>query len=77
MKRSKNAPAPSPLNPALMEAWNKGWEQGFTQGAKEQREQDIESTVTMLEGLETIPGIGDKLAWKVREHVMKQFGAQS
>lgn len=64
---------PSPVNPKLIEVWNKGFETGFCQGVKSQREKDIESTVTLLEGLENIPGIGEKTAWKIREHVMKQF----
>ncbi|MDP4163078.1 MAG: helix-hairpin-helix domain-containing protein [Bacillota bacterium] len=76
LKKNKNVAAPSPLNTKLMEAWNAGWSQGFKQGVKEQRERDIESTVTLLEGLETIPGIGEKLAWKIREHVIKQFSGE-
>lgn len=70
----KGKVTPSPVNPKLMEAWQKGYDRGFAEGVKAQREKDIESTVTLLEGLENISGIGEKTAWKIREHVMKKFG---
>ncbi|AVO22598.1 helix-hairpin-helix domain-containing protein [Aeribacillus composti] len=54
----------------VMQAWNKG----FSAGAREQRKSDIEHLVKILEGLEEIPGIGEKTAWKIREFFLKQFG---
>lgn len=66
-ERSKSI---SPLNPKLMEAWNKG----FSAGVKAQKETDIEHLVKILEGLEEIPGIGEKTAWKIREFFLNQFG---
>lgn len=63
----------SPLDPKLMAAWNKG----FAAGAREQRKSDIEYLVRILEGLEEIPGIGEKTAWKVREYFLQQFGGGS
>lgn len=66
---------PSPVNLKFLEQL--AYDRGFNEGAAEQRKLDIESTTTLLAELETIPGIGEKLAWKVREHVIKQYGAQS
>jgi DNA uptake protein ComE-like DNA-binding protein len=60
---------PSPIDPALMAAWH----QGFNQGVKQQREADIQHLVNLLEDLETIPGIGEKRAWQIREHFLKKF----
>ncbi|WP_117017101.1 hypothetical protein [Aeribacillus pallidus] len=57
----------------LIAAWNKG----FAAGAREQRKSDIEHLVKILEGLEEIPGIGEKTAWKVREYFLQQFGGGS
>lgn len=47
---------------------------GFDAGAKEQRLQDIECLVGLLEGLEEWPGIGEITAAKIREHFMNKFG---
>jgi ERCC4-type nuclease len=47
---------------------------GFHAGAKEQRESDIECLVGLLEGLEEWSGIGEKTAYKIREHFMSKFG---
>jgi hypothetical protein len=55
----------------VMQAWNCG----FSAGAREQRKSDIEHLVKILEGLEEIPGIGEKTAWKVREFFLQKFGA--
>lgn len=63
---------PSPMNPVLIEAWNKG----YSAGAKQQRETDIENLVKMLEDLESVPGIGEKRAWQLREHFLRKFGHQ-
>jgi hypothetical protein len=47
---------------------------GFDAGAKEQRESDIECLVSLLEGLEEWPGIGEVTAAKIREHFLNKFG---
>lgn len=60
----------SPLDPKLMEAWNKG----FSAGAREQREQDIEQVMKWLASLKEIPGIGEKRAWEIRRHFLDFFG---
>ncbi|MDE3837912.1 hypothetical protein C0966_00625 [Bacillus methanolicus] len=69
LKREKK-PA-SPFNLDEMQAWNRG----FSAGAREQRKADIEHLVRILEGLEEIPGIGEKTAWKVREFFLQRFGS--
>lgn len=71
LKREKQAS--SPFHTEVMAAWNKG----FAAGAREQRKSDIEHLVKILEGLEEIPGIGEKTAWKVREYFLQQFGGGS
>jgi hypothetical protein len=68
IKRGKAKP--SPLDPNLITAWNKG----FEQGAKEQRESDIECLVSLLEGLEECPGIGEVTAAKIQQHFLNKFG---
>jgi nucleotidyltransferase/DNA polymerase involved in DNA repair len=65
----KGTVSPSPVDPTLMKAWN----MGFNQGVKQQRESDIENLVTLLEGLEDIPGIGDKTASKIRMFLLQKF----
>ncbi|NRD80307.1 hypothetical protein HPT25_23580 [Bacillus sp. BRMEA1] len=50
------------------------FDRGFNAGAKEQRESDIECLVTLLEGLEEWPGIGEATAAKIRQHFMNKFG---
>jgi hypothetical protein len=62
----------NPLDPKLMMAWN----QGFSAGVKEQRESDINSLVNLLNGLETISGIGGKRAWDIREFFLSKFGKE-
>ena len=56
----------SPLDPKLMAAWNKG----FAAGAKQQMKQDTEIMMEWLGRIEEIPGIGEKTAWKIREHFL-------
>jgi len=60
----------SPFQKEVMKAWN----QGFSAGAKAQRKSDIEHLVKILEGLEEIPGIGEKRAWEIRRHFLNFFG---
>jgi len=57
----------SPLDPKLMEAWNKG----FYAGSKQQMKQDTEIMMEWLGRIEEIPGIGPKMAWKIREHYLE------
>jgi hypothetical protein len=67
MKKGKFSP--SPIDPVLMKAWHSG----FAAGVKQQRESDIENLVNLLEGLEDIPGIGDKTATKIRLFLLNKF----
>ena len=69
LKRER-AKASSPLDPKLMEAWNKG----FSAGAREQREQDIERVMKWLASLKEIPGIGEKRAFEIQRHFLDFFG---
>lgn len=62
IKREKQASSPF----KLMEAWNKG----FAAGAKQQMKQDTEIMMEWLGRLEEIEGIGPKMAWKIREHLL-------
>ncbi len=71
-KERAKSPAPKPIDPVLIEAYNRG----RAMGCKVQRETDIEQLVKVLQGIEEIPGIGEKTAWKVREFFLKQFGAK-
>jgi hypothetical protein len=50
----------------VMQAWNRG----FNAGAREQNKQDTELMLEWLGKLEEIPGIGEKTAWKIREHFL-------
>lgn len=50
----------------VMQAWNRG----FNAGAREQNKQDTELMLEWLGKLEEIPGIGQKTAWKIREHFL-------
>ncbi|OAO77609.1 hypothetical protein A0O32_2474 [Anoxybacillus flavithermus] len=57
----------SPFHPDIMAAWNKG----FEAGAKRQNELDTKLMLEWLGKLEEIPGIGPKMAWKIREHYLE------
>ncbi len=59
----------SPLNPAIMTAFNRG----YAAGAKQQQESDADNFVKLLEKLETVPGIGEKTAAKIENYFMQQF----
>jgi aminoglycoside phosphotransferase (APT) family kinase protein len=71
-KLQREKKATSPIDPKLMEAWNRG----FSAGAREQRKADIEHLVKILESLEEVPGVGEKTAWKVREFFLQKFGRE-
>lgn len=49
------------------------YDRGFTDGAKQQREADINQLVSFLEKLETLPGIGEKTANRVRKFFLDEF----
>jgi hypothetical protein len=68
--KRERAKASSPLNPKLMESWNRG----FYAGSKQQKEQDIEQVMKWLGSLEEIEGIGEKRAWEIRRHFLDFFG---
>jgi hypothetical protein len=57
----------SPFHPEVMAAWNRG----FSAGAKEQNQLDTKLMLEWLGKLEDIPGIGPKMAWKIREHYLE------
>jgi hypothetical protein len=57
----------SPFQKEVMAAWNRG----FSAGAREQNKLDSELMLEWLGKLEEIPGIGPKLAWKIREHYLE------
>jgi hypothetical protein len=71
-KMKREMVKPSPVNLKLLEQL--AYDRGFNEGAAKQREIDIDSVVKLLVGLEDMPGIGDKTAWKIRELVMNKFG---
>lgn len=51
----------------VMQAWNRG----FDAGAKRQNELDTKLMLEWLGKLEEIPGIGPKMAWRIREHYLE------
>jgi hypothetical protein len=57
----------SPFQKEVMAAWN----QGFIAGAKRQNQLDTKLMLEWLGKLEEIPGIGEKTAWKIREHYLE------
>ncbi|UYL93753.1 hypothetical protein NIIg32_gp59 [Parageobacillus phage vB_PtoS_NIIg3.2] len=57
----------SPFHPEVMAAWNCG----FEAGAKRQNELDTQLMLEWLGKLEDIPGIGPKMAWRIREHFLE------
>ena len=57
----------SPFHPEIMAAWNRG----FEAGAKRQNELDTQLMLEWLGKLEEIPGIGPKMAWRIREHYLE------
>lgn len=50
------------------------YNRGFSDGARQQRENDIQSMISILTSLETADGIGSKTAEKVREFFLKELG---
>jgi hypothetical protein len=51
----------------VMQAWNNG----FNAGAKRQNELDTQLMLEWLGKLEEIPGIGPKMAWRIRGHYLE------
>lgn len=58
------------MDPVLIEAYNRD----RAMGCKVQREADIEQLVKVLQGIDEIPGVGEKTAWKIREYFLNRFG---
>jgi hypothetical protein len=56
----------SPFHPEVMKTWNRG----FEAGAKRQNELDTKLMLEWLGRIEEIPGIGPKMAWRIREHFL-------
>lgn len=71
-KKVEGMPKASPLDPQLMQAFNRG----FSAGSKQQRESDIGHLVKWLEQLEEVPGIGEKTASKVTRYFLEKFGVK-
>ncbi|MFS0776241.1 hypothetical protein ABC255_09565 [Neobacillus sp. 3P2-tot-E-2] len=80
MKKSKGKASPSPAQPApnlkytYELGYNEGQADGYNQGAADQRKLDIESAVNLLNDLESLPGIGEVTANKIRILVASRFG---
>ncbi|RAK21121.1 hypothetical protein B0I26_10373 [Anoxybacillus vitaminiphilus] len=66
IKREREETA-SPFRLEIMTAWNRG----FDAGAKRQNELDTKIILEWLGKLEEIPGIGSKMAWRIREHYLE------
>jgi hypothetical protein len=56
-----------PFHPEIMAAWNRG----FEAGAKRQNELDTQLMLEWLGRIEEIPGIGPKMAWRIRRHYLE------
>ncbi len=59
----------SPLDPTLMQAWNKG----YAAGQKEATEIFHKFLEDRMQTIQEIDGIGEKTAWKIHEHFIKGF----
>lgn len=57
------------MDPALIQAWNKGREAG----KQEATEMFHEFLIGRMETLVDLPGVGDKTAWKIQEHFLKEM----
>lgn len=74
MKRSKKVIRPSsPASFYPLITTEEAYNHGFHDGAKQQREADINNLVNLLEGLESIKGIGDKKAMEIRMFFLGKF----
>lgn len=51
----------------IAQAWNRG----FHAGAKRQNELDTKLMLEWLGKIEEIPGVGPKMAWRIREHYLE------
>lgn len=81
MKREKVAHSLSPSLANLKEAYDFGYAEGkadgYNSGAAEQRKLDIESVMKLLDGLESMHGIGIVTANKIRYLVSNKFEQRS
>jgi hypothetical protein len=66
IKREREKTA-SPFHPEIMVAWNRG----FEAGAKRQNELDTQLMLEWLGRIEEIPGIGPKMACRIRGHYLE------
>jgi len=74
IKRANQNPSTNKkVNKQMVQA---SWDLGYNTGAKEQRKSDIKYLFKILEELESIPGIGEKTAWKIRELFLNKFGVK-
>lgn len=71
IKRGRETIAfPARQNGKVAEQVMQAWNHGFNTGAKHQNELDTKLMLEWLGKLEEIPGIGEKTAWKIREHFL-------
>jgi Holliday junction resolvasome RuvABC DNA-binding subunit len=78
-KLNKGKVSPSPvhnLKTVYELGYNKGAADGYNQGVADQRKLDIESVVSLLNDLESLPGIGESTANKIRILVASKFGGK-
>lgn len=60
-------PKVNPMDPKLIEAWNKGRKAGYAEA-----EQTLAKFISdKMQSLTELEGIGEKTAWKIQEHFLK------
>lgn len=59
----------SPLDPVLMQTWNKG----YAAGQKEATNIFHKFLEERMQTIQDIDGIGEKTAWKIHEHFIRGF----
>ncbi len=60
-------------NPILQKKFDEGYAKGFMKGAEYGRDQAINFFSDKFEGLENVPGIGDKTLKKIRHQLGDQY----
>lgn len=63
----------NPLDPTLMKAWNSGRNAGIT----EARDEFHKFLTEKMQTLTDIQGIGEKTAWKIHEHFIRELEGKS
>lgn len=71
IKRGRETIAfPARQNGKVAEQVMQAWNHGFNAGAKHQNELDTKLMLEWFKRIEEIPGIGPKMAWRIREHYL-------